>query len=600
MVDSTPITPITPGNTSVSQAISSANDAFVRIKDQADAVNGLLIDVGDKTSLTTSVKTDLVSAINEIFTRFNDGFLISNITGNLVDLTTTNKSTIVAAVNEVNGYVGDVDVLLTVAKTSVVAAINEIVSGSSGVGNLVNLSTTDKSSVVAAINELSQGIGSFSNLAPFPDVISGINDISGRIGDVDALNTTIKNDLVSAINDVVSKYSQFIVRDGSVKFTGPADLGNNKIVNVSDGTNSTDAATVGQILDIVKLGDIGALSTSTKENVVLAINEVLNDIGSLNLLTTTDKTSIVNAINELVANADYQDMQVKLSGLTSVKFGFDLATNRDQSFDFRSSTVTGPTEFDLRLLRASGSNGDASIINNGSGKILFSTKDPSNGIVPRVRVGTSATNPLEVWQDSAWTPVATGGATLPLVGGTMTGPIVFNKSLSSNNLIFDLMQGYALFSDNTGSYSGSVSRLWLDTPVTGEVHVGPKAGGTLKGINLHTDRLDVTGEIFSSTDITLLSDERVKTEVRTISRALDRVSHMRGVHYIKDEKFSTGVIAQELELVAPELVKETQTPEGYLSVNYQQMAGYFIEAIKELRIELEEARLEIRQLRRRL
>ena len=55
---------------------------------------------------------------------------------------------------------------------------------------------------------------------------------------------------------------------------------------------------------------------------------------------------------------------------------------------------------------------------------------------------------------------------------------------------------------------------------------------------------------------------------------------MRGVKFTMNDKRSSGVIAQELREIAPELVIEDS--EGKLSVAYGNLAGYFIEATKEL------------------
>lgn len=51
---------------------------------------------------------------------------------------------------------------------------------------------------------------------------------------------------------------------------------------------------------------------------------------------------------------------------------------------------------------------------------------------------------------------------------------------------------------------------------------------------------------------------------------------------------SSGVIAQELEMILPHLVTTDET--GLKSVNYAGFAGYFIEAIKELGAELKKLR----------
>ena len=60
---------------------------------------------------------------------------------------------------------------------------------------------------------------------------------------------------------------------------------------------------------------------------------------------------------------------------------------------------------------------------------------------------------------------------------------------------------------------------------------------------------------------------------------------MRGAEFTKDGKKGSGVIAQELEKVAPELVHDHK--EGK-SVAYGNLVGYLIESIKLLKQEIQE------------
>ena len=96
--------------------------------------------------------------------------------------------------------------------------------------------------------------------------------------------------------------------------------------------------------------------------------------------------------------------------------------------------------------------------------------------------------------------------------------------------------------------------------------------------------ISVTGTITASGNITANSDQRLKSDIKTIDNALDKVSQMRGVTYTKDNELGSGVIAQEIEKVAPELVLDGE----YKSVAYGNTVGYLIEAIKELKSEIEE------------
>lgn len=92
------------------------------------------------------------------------------------------------------------------------------------------------------------------------------------------------------------------------------------------------------------------------------------------------------------------------------------------------------------------------------------------------------------------------------------------------------------------------------------------------------------GSISASGNITAFSDERLKSDVVTISDALNKVEQMRGVYYTKDGKSGVGVIAQEIQKVLPEVVADGE----YLSVAYGNIVGVLIEAIKELKAEVEE------------
>lgn len=82
------------------------------------------VKIGSLTTLGTTDKTSVVSAINEIISAVND--IAEDSIGILESLTTTDKTNIVNALNEINGSVGTLANLLTTNKTSAVAAINEV------------------------------------------------------------------------------------------------------------------------------------------------------------------------------------------------------------------------------------------------------------------------------------------------------------------------------------------------------------------------------------------------------------------------------------------------------------------------------------------
>ena len=95
---------------------------------------------------------------------------------------------------------------------------------------------------------------------------------------------------------------------------------------------------------------------------------------------------------------------------------------------------------------------------------------------------------------------------------------------------------------------------------------------------------DIAGNLFVAGTVNAVSDMRMKENVNTLVNSLDTVKRLRGVSYqkIDTKQKSLGVIAQELQAVVPELVLETYDEQKTLSVAYGNMAGLFIEAIKEL------------------
>ncbi len=84
--------------------------------------------------------------------------------------------------------------------------------------------------------------------------------------------------------------------------------------------------------------------------------------------------------------------------------------------------------------------------------------------------------------------------------------------------------------------------------------------------------------------LTQTSDARLKRNIQPISNSMQQLMLLNGYHYFWDSKqmdpaIQTGMLAQEIKTVFPELVKEDLA--GTLSVNYSGLIPYMIEAAKE-------------------
>ena len=121
----------------------------------------------------------------------------------------------------------------------------------------------------------------------------------------------------------------------------------------------------------------------------------------------------------------------------------------------------------------------------------------------------------------------------------------------------------------------------------------PFGGGTF------TAGIAVTGAITATGDITayFTSDSRLKTNIVKIDNALNKVNSVDGVTFNwndlaigKDKnQREAGLLAQQIQAILPEVVAERDT--GYLAVRYEKLIPLIIEAIKELKAEVDKLKI---------
>ena len=189
-----------------------------------------------------------------------------------------------------------------------------------------------------------------------------------------------------------------------------------------------------------------------------------------------------------------------------------------------------------------------------------------------------------------------------LSGGTITGDVTVNGDMTfedGHKLELGTGADLDLYHTSNNSYiDNNTGNLYIRCNPSGEIHLRPKESengiivrndgkaelyfDNAKKLETVTGGVNVTGTMTASADVVAYSDERLKSDIKTLDGS--KVYDMRGVSFIKDNKQSSGVIAQELEKIAPELVNN----EGeYKAVAYGNVVGYLIEAIKDLKAEIE-------------
>jgi hypothetical protein len=131
------------------------------------------------------------------------------------------------------------------------------------------------------------------------------------------------------------------------------------------------------------------------------------------------------------------------------------------------------------------------------------------------------------------------------------------------------------------------------------------------GFSVGTTANPGAGAIYATGAITAFySDRRLKDVKGTIINALDKVASLSGVYYTNNEvavahgytstETQVGLLAQDVEAVLPEVVKaapfdldekgHSKSGEHYKTIQYERVIPLLVEAIKELRAEIQALR----------
>ena len=202
---------------------------------------------------------------------------------------------------------------------------------------------------------------------------------------------------------------------------------------------------------------------------------------------------------------------------------------------------------------------------------------------------------------------------LPLSGGTVTGVADFGSTGGATDQGIGIRyQNYAsgygrirfYQSDSNHQTIHAFANNWqsgtLASASSGAININGSNGVTFGGWNVPDAYITTGGSAWFRYDVTAYSDSRVKENVLVIDNALQRIRSLRGVTFTRNDREDktqrhAGVIAQEVLEILPEVV--TKDSGGMYSVAYGNMAGLFIEAIKEQQTQIEDQALEIRNLK---
>ena len=199
---------------------------------------------------------------------------------------------------------------------------------------------------------------------------------------------------------------------------------------------------------------------------------------------------------------------------------------------------------------------------------------------------------------------------LQVAGGVGIQGNIYASYISGNG---SLLTGLPASYSNTQvasylpTYSGSISGTLTTAAQTAITSVGTLTNLQTTSFGVGTAASGTAGEIRATNAITAFySDKRLKTNFKAIEHPLDKVDQLTGLMYTQNalaEQFGyndysqqVGVFAQDVQQVQPEAVKPapfdiaedgtSSSGENYLTVQYEKLIPLLIEAIKELRAEV--------------
>ena len=189
-------------------------------------------------------------------------------------------------------------------------------------------------------------------------------------------------------------------------------------------------------------------------------------------------------------------------------------------------------------------------------------------------VGIGTTNPSELLEING----AYGPAKLKIsaAGGEDAAVDLYSNSVPKMSIFYEASGDRAFIKTNTTD--GNKIPLYFQTGNMNRMVIDGSTGNIGIGLTNPTHRLDVDGEI-GATGFVQTSDRNLKKNIQTLDNSLEKILSLRGVsfNWRSDDAPSVGLIAQEVELIYPELVSSKN---GKYGVQYANLVGPLIEAVK--------------------
>ena len=488
---------------------------------------------------------------------------------------------------------------------------SEVFSGSAGtiVAALEGNATT-ATTLATARNIAGQSFDGSANISIAPTDLTGVTSTAAELNILDGVTSTTAE--LNILDGVTSTAAELNILDGVTSTA--AEL------NILDGVTSTaaeinllDGSTAGTIVNdkAVVYGSAGEVNATTLQvggtaitatpaelNIMDGVTATTAELNIMDGVTSTAaELNLLDGVTATTAELNYLDIttlgtseaskavtadasnNVVLGGNVDIGAGADVTGNitvsgtvdgRDVAADgtkldgIESGATADQTAAEIRTLVESASDSN-----------VFTDADHTklNGIEASADV-TDTTN------------VTAAGALMDSELTNLAAVKAINQGLATTNSpTFSTLNATNVYGStriglDSNDYLAFANNSRMDIYINGSNEFRFESDG-----DFHAD-----GDIIAESTTTS-SDERLKSNIKKVEDPLGKLELLNGVtfEWRKTGAESAGVIAQDVQKVLPQAVKEVKgfNGESHLTVNYPALTSILIESIKELKEEIE-------------
>ena len=331
---------------------------------------------------------------------------------------------------------------------------------------------------------------------------------------------------------------------------------------------------------------------NTNQNTSIAIIEGVDNtqntrLGSIETVDVAQNTSI-----SIIQGVDVTQ-NTRLGSIETVDVAQNTRMSIIESVDATQNTRLGSIE-------TINSNQNTTITQvNSFAASAFTTANGANGLADGAF--NTANNRVSSVSGTSGRITSTGGLT-PVLDLATAGPGA--TSATNSSLTIDAYGRVTALSSGTApvtSITGTASQITVTGTTTPTLSL-PQSIATGSSVQfgsfgVGTAASGTTGEIRATNNITAYySDDRLKTKLGNIESALEKVMSLNGFYHEANETAQAlgyevvrevGVSAQEVNAVLPEVVAPAPIDPQYMTVRYERLVPLLIEAIKELKLEID-------------